>query len=151
MKKINILGFLSVVGLLIIIPTLFIIRFIPSETHYKIVKISNVDIKAEVVDTIPKRIEGLMSKKNLPANEGMLFIFNEENHHGIWMMNMSFPIDILWINKDLEIVDIIEDAQPCKFNCPVYLPDEKAMYVLEVNSGFVTENKLQPGDSITIN
>ncbi len=149
MKKINIIG-LSILGLLILIPILLIIKLVPSETHYKTVKISDVSIKAEVADTLAKRIEGLMSKKVLPDNQGMLFIFNEENHHGIWMMNMSFPIDILWINEDLEIVDIMDDVQPCKINCPVYLPDERALYVLEVNSGFTKKNKLQIGDTITI-
>jgi len=150
MKKINILGFLSVLGLLVIIPTLLIIRFLPSETHYKTVKISDINIKAEVADTTLKRIEGLMSKKTLPDNEGMLFIFGEENYHGIWMVNMSFSIDIIWVNKNLEIVDITEDVQPCKINCPVYLPDERALYVLEVNSGFTKKNKLQIGDTIAI-
>jgi len=149
MKKINIIG-LSILGLLALIPILLIIKFIPSETHYKTVKISDVSIKAEVADTLAKRIEGLMSKKSLPEKEGMLFIFNEENHHGIWMLNMSFPIDILWVNKNLEIVDITEDVQPCKINCPVYLPDERALYVLEVNSGFTKKNKLQIGDAIAI-
>ena len=150
MRKINTLGFFSVPGLLIVIPTLFVIKFMPSETHYKTVKISDINIKAEVADTTLKRIEGLMSKKVLPGNQGMLFIFNEENHHGIWMLNMSFPIDILWINKDLEIVDIVEDAQPCKINCPIYLPDKKALYVLEVNSGFISKNRIQKGDLISI-
>lgn len=150
MKKIKTLGLFSILGLLIVIPALFVIKFIPPETHYKTVKISDVVIKAEVADTLPKRIEGLMSKKILPEKEGMLFIFNEENYHGIWMMNMRFPIDIIWIDKDLKIVDIAEDAQPCKFKCPIYRPDSKASYVLEVNSGFAKENKLQIGDYISI-
>ena len=150
MKKIKFLGFLSILSLLVIIPALIIIKLIPAEVQYKTVKISGVTVKAEVADTSLKRIEGLMSKKYMPDNQGMLFIFNEENYHAIWMMNMSFSIDILWINKDLEIVDIVEDAQPCKFNCPIYLPDKKAFYVLEVKSGFASQNKLQAGDSISI-
>ncbi len=58
MKKINILGFLSVLGLLIVIPTLFVIKFIPSETNYKTVKISDINIKAEVADTTVKMQTG---------------------------------------------------------------------------------------------
>lgn len=150
MKKIKILGFLSVLSLLIIIPTLLIIKLIPAEVQYKTVNFSGASVKAEVANTIPKRIEGLMSKKSLPSNQGMLFIFDGENYHGIWMMNMSFPIDILWINKDLKIIDVAESVPPCKFNCPVYFPNEKALYVLEVNSGFFKKNKLQVGDTISI-
>jgi len=150
MKKIKTLGLLSILSLLIIIPVLIITKLIPAEVQYKTVKISGVTVKAEVADNPLKRIEGLMSKKTLPDNEGMLFIFDDENYHGIWMMNMTFSIDILWINKDLKIIDIVEGAQPCKINCPIYLPNEKALYVLEVNSGFVSKNKLQTGNSIGI-
>lgn len=150
MKKVKFLGFLSIFSLLIVIPILLLLKLTPNEAQYKTVKISNIDIKTEVADTTAKRIEGLMSKKILPDNEGMLFIFNEENYHGIWMMNTSFPIDIIWIDKDLKIVDIVEDAQPCKFNCPIYRPDSKASYVLEVNSGFTKKNKLQIGDYSSI-
>ena len=147
MKKINIL---SILGFFIIVVVLFIIKFIPTESHYKTVKFSgtNVKVKAEIADTIPKQIEGLMSKESLPYDKGMLFIFNKEDYHRIWMMNMSFPIDILWVNKDLEIVHIVEGALPCKIDCQIYSPSEKALYVLEVNSGFVAKNKVQTGDSI---
>ncbi len=150
MKKVKILGFLGVFSLLAIIPVLLILKLAPNEVQYKTVKISDAKVRAEIADTQLKRIEGLMSRKTLPANEGMLFIFDDENHHGIWMMNMGFPIDIVWIDRNLEIVDIAEDAQPCTFNCPIYQPDEKALYVLEVNSGFVGKNKLRIGDSVSI-
>lgn len=150
MKKIKILGFLAIFGMLITVPTLLIMKFLPSDVHYKTVKVSGSAVRAEVADTTPKRIEGLMSKKVLPEDEGMLFIFNSEGHHGIWMMNMSFSIDILWIDENLRVVDIAESAQPCKFNCPVYLPDEKSLYVLEVSSGFIKENNIQLGDSVSI-
>jgi uncharacterized protein len=150
MRKINILGFLSIFSLIIIIPVLFITKLLPSDVQYKAVKLGNVSVKAEVADTPLRQVEGLMSKDSLPPKEGMLFIFGSEGSHGIWMMNMSFAIDILWINRDLEIVDIAEDAQPCTFKCPVYQPDEKSLYVLEVNSGFVKKNGIRVGDSISI-
>jgi uncharacterized membrane protein (UPF0127 family) len=150
MKKVKFLGFLGIFSLLIVIPILLLLKLTPNEAQYKTVKISNASVRAEIADTQSKMIEGLMSKKTLPDNEGMLFIFNDESRHGIWMMNMNFPIDIIWIDKDLKIIDIAEDAQPCKFNCPIYKPDSKALYVLEVNSGFVSKNKLQTGDSIRI-
>lgn len=150
MKKIKILGLFSILGLLVVIPAIFIIRLLPTETHYKTIKISTTVVKAEVADTPLKQIEGLMSKKTLPDSQGMFFIFNKEYNHAIWMMNMSFPIDIIWISKDLKIVDIVEGALPCRINCPVYAPDEKALYVLEVNSGFVARNKLRTGDSVAV-
>ena len=150
MRKVTVFAFLSIFSLLVIIPLLLINRLTQNEIHYKTVKLSGMTIKAEIADTPLKQTVGLMSKKTLPLNGGMLFIFNEEKHHGIWMRNMSFPIDIVWINKNLEIVDIVESAQPCRINCPIYLPDEKASYVLEVNAGFSKKNQLQIGDMISI-
>ena len=141
---------LSIFSLVIILLVFAISKLFNTETHYKQVDISGNIVKAEVADTTTKRMEGLMFKKSLPENQGMIFIFGKEGHPGIWMINMSFPIDILWINKNLKIVHIVEDAQPCKINCVTHLPNEKALYVLEVNSGFVAKNKLHTGNSIAI-
>jgi len=89
-----------------------------------------------------------MFKKSLPEDEGMLFVFDEEGYHGFWMMNMSFPIDIIWINNEKKVVDIVKNAQPCKFSCPSYKPKEKAMYVLEVNANFTEEHGIRIGSYI---
>ncbi len=150
MKKVKLLGFLGIFSLLIVIPILLLLKLTPNEVQYKTVKISDASVRAEIADTQLKRIEGLMFKKILPDNEGMLFIFDNDDYHGIWMMNTSIPLDIIWIDRELRIIDIAEDAQPCTFNCPVYHPDGKALYVLEVNSGFAKKNKLQIGNPVTI-
>ena len=120
------------------------------KTEYKNVKVGNTIITAEIADSISERIVGLMNKKSLTNNQGMLFIFNNEGHHGIWMLNMSFSIDILWVDKDYKIIHIVENAQPCMLNCPVYTPDEKALYIVEVKSGFVSKNRIKIGDSIKV-
>lgn len=147
MKKINIFGIVSLVILVVI---LMVIRLVPKEIHYRTVKISNTNIRAEVADTSLKRMEGMMSKQSLPYGQGMLFEFDKEGYPEIWMMNMKFPIDILWINKDFKIVHIVENAQPCVINCQTYIPDKKALYVIEVNAGFVKKNRIELGDTIKI-
>ena len=149
MKKFNI-SILWVLGIPVILLVLLLVKLLPPETTYKTVKISNVTVKAEVADTALKQTVGLMDKKSLPQNQGMIFIFDNEGYTGIWMINMSFPIDIIWIDKNLKIVDIVKDAQPCAFDCIVYYPSQKSLYVLEVNSGFVSKNKVEIGDSIKI-
>lgn len=147
MRKITIFGILGFVVLAVL---LALVKFFPSEVQYKTVRISNVTIKAEVADTELKRIIGLMAKQNLASNEGMLFVFDREGYPGIWMVNMRFPIDIIWIDKDYKITSIIEGALPCENTCPVYYPQEKSMFILEVNSGFVAKNKINEGDEIKI-
>ena len=129
----------------IIIVLLIILYFKKSPTKYTNVKIGNTEIRAEVADTLIKRTRGLMFRKSLPENEGMLFIFDEEDCYSFWMMNMSFPIDIIWINKEKEVIDITKNVQPCKLICPTYKPKEKAMYVLEVNANFTEEHDVEIG------
>ena len=89
-----------------------------------------------VADSLPKLMLGLMHMNSLGKNDGMLFVFGSEARHGIWMRNMLFPIDIIWLSKQLVVVDIVEDAKPCRsiVRCKTYLPGEKAMYVLELRA-----------------
>jgi len=89
-----------------------------------------------VADSLPKLMLGLMHMDSLGKNDGMLFVFGSEARHGIWMRNMLFPIDIIWLSKQLVVVDIVEVAKPCSsiFRCKTYLPGGKAMYVLELRA-----------------
>ncbi|MBI5252912.1 MAG: DUF192 domain-containing protein, partial [Euryarchaeota archaeon] len=53
----------------------------------------------------------------------------------IWMKNMLFPLDIIWLDSDLKVVHIEHDIPPCKEeSCPIYLPSSPARYILEVNA-----------------
>jgi uncharacterized membrane protein (UPF0127 family) len=63
------------------------------------------------------------------------------------MKDMNFPIDIIWISEDLNIVYIKKDARPELFP-ESYRPETKAKYVLEVVSGFSEKNNLKVGDRV---
>jgi hypothetical protein len=132
-------------GLLIIPLFLF---FNKNSSKYTNVKIGNVTIKAEIADTLLKKGIGLMRKKHLPEDEGMLFTFDNDGFPSIWMMNMSFPIDIIWINNEKKVVHIVKDAQPCKITCTSYFPKKAARYVLEVNSNFTEKHNIKIGSTV---
>lgn len=77
-----------------------------------------------------------MFRKDLEENQGMLFVFEEENIYPFWMKNTLIPLDILWINSQKEIVFIYKNAQPCFYEpCPLINPRVKARYVLEIRGG----------------
>lgn len=140
---------MKILLLIIVILALVLVYFVfRSKTTFKKVTIGKVEIEAEVADTLPKQIRGLMFRKSLPEKSGMLFLFNSDDYYGIWMMNMSFPIDIIWINSEHKIVDIVKDAPPCGIICQTYHPKEKARYVLEVNAGFTDKYTIKVGDSV---
>ncbi|MCD6482714.1 MAG: DUF192 domain-containing protein [Candidatus Aenigmarchaeota archaeon] len=126
---------------------LFIVTFhLPKrDERYITIRIGNKTIKAEIADTPAKMMIGLMKKDNITFDEGMIFIFEREGYPGFWMLNMSFPIDIIWIDKDRKIVDITRNAKPCILNCTIYKPKEKVLYVLEVKAGFVDKYKIKEG------
>lgn len=108
----------------------------------------NVDV--EIVDTEEERAQGLMYREELGTYSGMLFVFEEEGNNAFWMKNTKIPLDIVFIDSKKSIVDIIENAQPCLEGhiCPALRPQIDYIYVLEVNGGFVEENRVEEGDTV---
>jgi uncharacterized membrane protein (UPF0127 family) len=84
-----------------------------------------------------------MFREQLPYNQGMIFVFEEEQVASMWMLNMQFPLDVIWFDKDGNVVHIEKNTPPCKsaletMACTFKNADEeKAKYVLEVAAGFV--------------
>lgn len=97
-------------------------------------------IKVYLADSFPKMMFGLMYWERLDKDKGMLFKLLRPSREatGIWMLNMKFPIDIIWIGGDGRVVDIKRDAEPCQsiFRCSIYRPRESAKYILELNAGY---------------
>lgn len=111
-------------------------------------------VYVEVADDAKERETGLMFRKNLEWNNRMLFIFDDEYNLSFWMKNTYIPLDMIFIDKDLRIVDIKENVQPCiedeQYICPSYPSKQPAKYVLEVNAGFVEQNGIKAGDIIDL-
>lgn len=120
-----------------------------------IIKIDDVTLQVQIADTRPLQTRGLMFQEKLPYNQGMLFVFEDEGVRSMWMLNMQFALDLIWLDADGKVVHIEKDAEPCKSALETMActfkngNNEQAKYVLEVTSGFVdkfniTENsKLQ--------
>lgn len=126
----------------------------PSPKEFARVSIHGAPIVAEVAKEPETRARGLSGRRNLPLQNGMLFIFPQADFYTIWMKDMKIPLDILWINKG-RVVDVEE-----KIHFPIsgardsdlvlYRPDVPAEFVLEVNSGFVEDHSIKIGDDVSI-
>lgn len=104
-------------------------------------------IDVEVATKFEDRSIGLQYRSSLGKNSGMLFVFGESSYPGFWMKATFIPLDIIWLNKNKEIVCIKRRVQPCeKDPCPIYKTTELAKYVLEVNSGYADKLLLTEGD-----
>ena len=112
------------------------------------VSIGNYTLVADLSITYEQIIVGLSTKDSLEKNEGMLFVLNSSSRRGFWMKDMKFPIDVIWLNQNKEIVHIKKSLDPCVSDCPVYYPDRESKYVLETVSGFADKQNLKVGDTI---
>ena len=119
-------------------------------------------VKVEVADTEPLRQRGLMFRKSLAENEGMIFVFEEPGDHPFWMQNCTIPLDMLWLDGAARVVSVAHSVPPCRFpdcpspcnspECPTYSPDPgtEATYVVEVVSGFAKQHGVKKGDVLTL-
>jgi len=109
-----------------------------------------ININVEIADDNQKRINGLMFREKLNENDGMLFVFVNEEYQTFWMKNTLIPLDIIFIDKNFKIINI-ENAVPCKQEpCALYRSAKPAEYVLEVNENFTIRNKIKAGDTMVI-
>ena len=106
-------------------------------------------LQVEVMVKDEDRAMGLMFRPSLAEDRGMLFLFEEEDFHGIWMKNCKFPIDILWLDAGRKVVHLAEGVPPCKAEpCPVYKPLRRAAYVVELNAAQARHEKAVVGAAI---
>jgi len=111
--------------------------------------IGETALKIEIADSKKERTVGLSGRPSLNHNTGLLFIFDEPDFHGIWMKDMNFPIDIIWLDSSMQIIDFKKDIRPKSFP-ETYKPNKKALYVLEVPVYFISDNYLKIGDQMTV-
>ena len=106
-------------------------------------------LQSEVMVKDEDRAMGLMFRPSLPADHGMLFIFEQPDFHSIWMKNCKFPIDIVWLDGDRRVVDVAAKVPPCKADpCAVYQPMRRASYVVEMNAGEAAREKVVLGAAL---
>lgn len=112
------------------------------------IEFAGVTLTVELATTPAAQQQGLSGRASMAANQGMLFVFDQEAEWSFWMHEMEFSLDIIWFNASRQVVFVEQDLPPCTPTaCPVYTPNSNAMYVLEVNAGFVKANNVQFGDS----
>ncbi|MBS1516560.1 MAG: DUF192 domain-containing protein [Bacteroidetes bacterium] len=103
-------------------------------------------IDVELATNDDERMQGLMYRKSMDDNKGMLFIFDKEEEQSFWMKNTIMSLDIIYINSEFKIVKIYKGTTPFSENS---LPSGKpTKYVVEVAAGFTDRYKIKEGDKI---
>lgn len=102
-------------------------------------------IEAEVAANQKNRMQGLMHRRAMQANEGMLFVFPQEDRHCMWMRNTFLPLSVAFIDAKGEILNI-EDMEPqTEDNHCAAAP---ARFALEMNKGWFAGKGIKPGQRI---
>lgn len=114
------------------------------EPIFQKIKIGDAIINAEIADAPAKQTKGLSGRNELGKNNGMLFIYDKPGFHSIWMKNMKFPIDIIWIDENKKIIGTENEVKPESYP-KSFEPPLPVKYTLETNSGFVKKYGVEIG------
>lgn len=107
-----------------------------------------LSVEVEVVRTPQAIQQGLMWRKNLPADAGMFFIMPNEKIQTFWMRNTLIPLDMIFIKSDMTVAGVVHNAEP-KTEVTRYVP-VPSRYVLEVNGGWAKKNGIARGTRVSI-
>lgn len=151
------LVFFFVLMLFVFKPKGSVVKSAPTPTFapQKSLTVGHTDVQIKVADSDEKRSLGLGGVTSLKANEGMYFIFPQEDiKPAFWMKDMLIPIDIIWIN-DGHVAQISKSLPAPDPGTPdsalrLYLPDGPIDQVLEVPAGFADQNQISVGDQVNV-
>ena len=124
-----------------------ITEFIEPNLH--IVRIGENVISVRVADTENLRKRGLSGVKELPVKQGMLFVFDTTERHGIWMEGMIMSIDIIWIDESFRVVGIEHSVSPETYP-KIFKPPVPVRYVIETSATYTDTFGVRVGDEADV-
>jgi uncharacterized membrane protein (UPF0127 family) len=108
-------------------------------------KIKGHTLRAELAASEEEKRTGLMFRRNLGENSGMLFVYEREGRWAMWMKNTYLPLSVAFIDRDGRIINI-EDMQPLTEDS--HQAAGPAKYALEVNQGWFARRGIGKGDRV---
>ncbi|MBL8451839.1 MAG: DUF192 domain-containing protein [Zoogloea sp.] len=102
-------------------------------------------IEAEVAATQENRMTGLMQRRSMPPNQGMLFVFTQPQRHCMWMKNTLLPLSVAFLDDEGRILNV-EDMQPQTEDN--HCAAKPARFALEMNLGWFRQKGVKPGQTI---
>jgi uncharacterized protein len=108
-----------------------------------------VTVTVELARSVNEKVRGLSGRPALKPGHGMLFVYEQPQPIGIWMKDMRFSLDILWI-RDGRIMHMEKNAPPLVPSGPERVYTATGELVLEVPAGFVEQQKIRVGDRVKV-
>lgn len=136
--------------------------FIPQEIKNKqidfaegTVRIDDDVIKVEIAESRADKQRWLMFREErLPLNSAMILVYEKSDLYSMWLLNIEYNLDLIWINENGNIVYMVKDAEPCKntfdaASC-TYKNTKAAKYIIAATSGFIEEHDITEKSIMTI-
>ena len=103
-------------------------------------KADEVFVLVEIVQKDEEVRRGLMYRRSMPMNQGMLFLMRTRKVQGFWMRNTLIPLDMIFMDQDLRVVGVVRDTVP--MDDAIRTGDKPSRYVLETNAGWARANNV---------
>lgn len=113
------------------------------------VQLGGTMFSARVATTEEEKTKGLSGTPSLSSDEAMLFVYDRDDKWSIWMKDMRYAIDIVWLSKDKKVVHIVKNAPPESYPYESFAPKEEARYVLELAAGVTGKRSIVIGTQAT--
>jgi len=101
----------------------------------------------QIARTEQERELGLGKRASMPANQGMLFVFDQVQPECFWMKDMHFSLDIIWINANKQVMYIKDDVSPRTYP-DSFCPTQSVKYVIELNAGIADNTDMKVGETL---
>jgi uncharacterized membrane protein (UPF0127 family) len=138
----------SVALLIVVLIMQFISAYVMPQTA--VIHIGSHRFKANIADTEKTREQGLSGTKSLAADHAMFFVFDSDNRWPIWMKDMNYSIDIVWLDESKKVVDFAVEVSPDTYPTKSFFPKVDARYVVELKSGTVEKKAIRIGDQVVV-
>lgn len=112
-----------------------------------VLRLGHTDFQLEVAATEAARERGLSNRDSLPADHGMLFVFDAPEKSCFWMKDTRFPLDMVWLNAQKRVVYVAENVLPASYPNSV-CTSTPASYVLELNAGVTAQYHVELGQRL---
>lgn len=111
--------------------------------------LGDTELKIAIADTETKLAQGLSRRSELANDQAMLFVHNQIGESCMWMKDMNFSLDVLWLNDDYKVIDYEENLSPSSYP-QSFCSNVPARYFLEVKAGFISSNSIKNGTKLNL-
>jgi hypothetical protein len=136
-------GLIALVLLLVGVAAIYVLW--PQLQPHATVRLGDGVFTAKVADTPEKREKGLSGTLQLRQDEALLFVYDTDDKWSIWMKDMNYAIDIVWLDKDKKVVYIVKNATPESYPYETFTSKQDARYIVELPAGTVGTKNINIG------